>query len=884
MTQSLRCQAGSSRPWAQSGVVVALTLTVVAGLMAQGMLTGTVRPLQVSIDKFTSGGRSNGNNMALGGASAISNWTNLTSGAQPPSGVGQAGTMVYDAGDDYLLYYDGGCQTPPKPFSCDLSETWIFTNGTWINITSTAGPAPSPRYDMAMAYDPVDGYVVAYGGVSSDTSAPVNSSTWIFRQGVWSILPCRGACPPLGFDANNLMTWDAADGYVLAQGNAPYSFLHGSWTSLAGNDSSFPEPDSVVSGSLAYSAAYGHPILFGGQSSYYRCSNTTWEWTGDLWVNITGASIYSPGDRCNAALAQTPDGELLLYGGQGSSPGYNVLNSTWLFSAGQWTNATGPLSPPALQGAQLALDSGLSIDVLEGGSPEGGYYLGLPVTWTWGPPPFANLTISSLPRSPDVGFPALFSASFIGGTRPLNYTWLFGDGNQSFSASPTQPFPRPGNYTVTLYLNDSFGHRIWAHLPVEVSSRPSIAVLAAPNPTEAGQPVRFSAVVHGGSGLFLYSWHFGDGNTSSFSAPTHPYLSTGNFTTTVWANDTGGGSIEGNITIEVVSRITVSSILASPSQIVLGSPINFTARTLGGVGPYVYSWSFGDGGTGGNLPNITHIFTTDGPFNVSVVATDHLGVPAYASIALNVTLSATIVSNASIGASPMTVAFGSEVSGGIQDYSYQWSFGDGSTSDAPDPVHVFTSAGTFDTTLEIRDSHDDYSRSTWRITTYNGGGPLSVLISVQNASVSRGGWVTVVAQPAGGQGRYQLTWTQIPVGCVMANYTSLDCTDEAPGTYPLRVTLLDSIGQEAEASAAFTVVASNPANVQSATILTEISLGVAALIIGLAAFIAGRRTARTRLNPEPIGRTGDTSYNPPENDKPEPPPEDGEGQLLEEFF
>ncbi|HSW58740.1 MAG TPA: DUF4349 domain-containing protein [Dehalococcoidales bacterium] len=51
-----------------------------------------------------------------------------------------------------------------------------------------------------------------------------------------------------------------------------------------------------------------------------------------------------------------------------------------------------------------------------------------------------------------------FSAEVTGGFPPYNYYWLFGDGRSSTEASPTHSYRAPGNFTVSLTVNDDKGY------------------------------------------------------------------------------------------------------------------------------------------------------------------------------------------------------------------------------------------------------------------------------------------------------------------------------------------------------------------------------------------------------------------------------------------
>jgi len=52
--------------------------------------------------------------------------------------------------------------------------------------------------------------------------------------------------------------------------------------------------------------------------------------------------------------------------------------------------------------------------------------------------------------------------------------------------------------------------------------------------------------------------------------------------------------------------------------------IQFTAIVAGGVSPYTYAWTFGDGGTATGNP-VTHTYGSAGTFPITVIVTDSIG-------------------------------------------------------------------------------------------------------------------------------------------------------------------------------------------------------------------------------------------------------------------
>jgi hypothetical protein len=72
-----------------------------------------------------------------------------------------------------------------------------------------------------------------------------------------------------------------------------------------------------------------------------------------------------------------------------------------------------------------------------------------------------------------------FRANATGGTSPLQYEWLFGDGTSSTVEAPQHGYGANGGYTVLLWVNDSVGGSIERSFALEVFPN-STAPAAAP--------------------------------------------------------------------------------------------------------------------------------------------------------------------------------------------------------------------------------------------------------------------------------------------------------------------------------------------------------------------------------------------------------------------
>lgn len=125
------------------------------------------------------------------------------------------------------------------------------------------------------------------------------------------------------------------------------------------------------------------------------------------------------------------------------------------------------------------------------------------------------------------------------------------------------------------------------------------------------------------------------------------------------------------------------------------------------------SWSFGDGTTS-DINNIDHQYTIPGTYTARLTVSDLSGTTSSETISITVTEgapvleppSAVISSSAAVGDAPLNVSFNGEGSTAPNSTIslYHWEFGDGSTATGVNTSHIFTTPGTFSTTLTVTNS------------------------------------------------------------------------------------------------------------------------------------------------------------------------------------
>src|SRR5256884_2723692 len=163
--------------------------------------------------------------------------------------------------------------------------------------------------------------------------------------------------------------------------------------------------------------------------------------------------------------------------------------------------------------------------------------------------------------------------------------------------------------------------------------------------------VNLTAIASGGTFPYSSSWSFGDGATGTGLTTTHTYNAAGNYSITLTAHDSIGGSATSTKIVRVVSVLPLAaSFTASPSIPDAGQTVTFTATVQGGNGPYSYSWNMAGTSTTGNP--VSQSFT-NGTYAISLVVTDNAGVTATSYESLVV-----LPSSRAIGSVPALIGWG----------------------------------------------------------------------------------------------------------------------------------------------------------------------------------------------------------------------------------
>jgi hypothetical protein len=114
-------------------------------------------------------------------------------------------------------------------------------------------------------------------------------------------------------------------------------------------------PPEKTYGAMAHDSAAGTTVLFGGSASVGWPDDVTWMWDGTDWTQARLRSAPTPRGRYDFAMAyDAARGEIVIFGGDANEG--EALDDTWVLKGGVWTERHPAMSPPANYGLAMAYD------------------------------------------------------------------------------------------------------------------------------------------------------------------------------------------------------------------------------------------------------------------------------------------------------------------------------------------------------------------------------------------------------------------------------------------------------------------------------------------------------------------------------------------------
>lgn len=268
---------------------------------------------------------------------------------------------------------------------------------------------------------------------------------------------------------------------------------------------------------------------------------------------------------------------------------------------------------------------------------------------------------------------------------PTSWSWDFGDGNTSDLENPTHTFAEPGVYTICLTTSSICGTTEICKTLGVTCNAPQANFSFMDTELEMG----FTDISTNNPDAWF--WTFGDGNSSVAQNPAHTYSSPGNYLVCLQASSVCGSTQRCEL-ITVTCAAPQADFGFSATELQVAFQDSSTADAV------AWLWTFGNGQSS-TLQSPVHTYATPGTYEVCLTANSICGSTQYCD---SLTVSCT----------PPWVNFNWIAEGGTVSLfqladntvtEWNWDFGDGNTSEEPNPIHVYEQSGVYPVCLTAMD-------------------------------------------------------------------------------------------------------------------------------------------------------------------------------------
>ncbi len=294
--------------------------------------------------------------------------------------------------------------------------------------------------------------------------------------------------------------------------------------------------------------------------------------------------------------------------------------------------------------------------------------------------------------------------------------WDFGDpasgllNNSNALTTITHTYSSIGLKTIKLIATNTISGCVDSISMSITIADPIASFTANPNPGCAPLPVTF---INTSQDSDITTWLLGDGgsttNTNNFS---YTYATPGLYTAALAIKDING--------CVDTTRQAIN---------VRGPVVNFAADILTGCTPLEvqfhdstktnpsgssitqWAWSFGDQASGvlnkSNLQNPTHTYNSSGLYSDTLIVTDNNGCSQtfYRSNYIEATFPIPQFVSNTIGCAGDVISYDATATNVSWPATFNWNFGDGTTSNGPITTHSYTTNNNFTATLIVTDKN-----------------------------------------------------------------------------------------------------------------------------------------------------------------------------------
>lgn len=264
--------------------------------------------------------------------------------------------------------------------------------------------------------------------------------------------------------------------------------------------------------------------------------------------------------------------------------------------------------------------------------------------------------------------------------------WTFGDGQDTFASQPIHQYDSVGTYEVCLEIQLECGLPQQICKPQTVSCIPPTGEFS----TDADElMIQFTPIDTDG---LSFLWTFGDDSDSSQLAfPLHVYDEAGTYEVCLVISDNCD-------TTTYCQSILVSCTAPISDFIATVDSLAISFEDLSSAGTSNWEWSFGDGTISNEVEPI-HVYSSPGRYEICLKTANTCGDESSLSCQMLSVGCEVPEASFSVSSNELTQSF--QDNSGSNPDTWLWTFGDGSQSTAQNPIHSYTSTGTYEVCLTI---------------------------------------------------------------------------------------------------------------------------------------------------------------------------------------
>jgi PKD repeat protein len=391
------------------------------------------------------------------------------------------------------------------------------------------------------------------------------------------------------------------------------------------------------------------------------------------------------------------------------------------------------------------------------------------------------------------------SASSDSDGKVVRFRWTLHNGTVIWGSPLVVIYDDDGEYGISLTVWDDDGESDSTTLRVTVYNQAPVLDFSVNKTLVAiGESIRFD-----GSGsrdldgtITNMTWIFGDTTTATGEVVDHSYNQNGSYNTTVVAVDDDGAVSYMTVRIIVGNTAPLAVARASNGYVLTFEDVEFNATSSTDDDDNIasFAWDFGDG-HGARGPVVSHNFSDDGTYVVTLTVTDTGGIYGLSTVTV-------VVANREpvVGFTDLTVLtresahFNGSYCWDMDGYiaSYLWDLGAGLIYTSSNATHSWEAPGMYVVKLKIWDDDGATNETTFNVTVLN-----RSPVAVMTADPVK----TTLAKPVhfNGTGSYDtdgtiVNWTWTFGDGQMGYGEEVDHTYSVYGTYLATLTVRDHSG------------------------------------------------------------------------------------------